>query len=116
MAKSAYQPMGVILSSQQLHEVEKIADTVLFIKKGVCLFRTGDASTPGYVLEIETTAARDELLQLLNDEQLTIQYNGGFYTITSLALTTDQIIAKLVNAGIRISYFRDITLSTKRFF
>jgi ABC-2 type transport system ATP-binding protein len=116
MAKSVYQPMGVILSSQQLHEVEKIADTVLFIKQGVCLFRTGDASTPGYVLEIETNAARDELMQVLNNEDISIQFNGGFYTITSLALSTDEILRTLVNAGIRISYFRDITLSTKRFF
>jgi ABC-2 type transport system ATP-binding protein len=37
IAKSVHHPMGVILSSQQLHEVEKIADTVLFIKDGNCL-------------------------------------------------------------------------------
>jgi ABC-2 type transport system ATP-binding protein len=116
MAKSVYQPMGVILSSQQLHEVEKIADTVLFIKQGVCLFRTGDTATPGYVLELETTAARDELLQVLGDEQVSIQFNGGFYTITSLALDTHEIMRRLVHGGIRISYFRDITLSTKRYF
>lgn len=116
MAKSAYQPMGVILSSQQLHEVEKVADTVLLIKKGVCLFRTGETATTGYALEIETASGRDELLQVLNDEHITIQYNGGFYTITSMSLTTGEILARLVNAKIAISYFRDITLSTKRFF
>jgi ABC-2 type transport system ATP-binding protein len=117
MAKSTYQPMGVILSSQQLHEVEKIADTVLFIRNGVCLFRTGDENkAAGYVLEIETGVSRDNLLQVLDDEHITIHYNGGFYTINSLSLTTEDIIKKLVNAGIRISYFRDITLSTKRFF
>ena len=31
MAKGAHNPMGIILSSQQLHEVEKVADTVIFI-------------------------------------------------------------------------------------
>src|SRR5687767_1477940 len=34
MAKSVHNPMGILLSSQQLHEVEKIADTVLLIKIG----------------------------------------------------------------------------------
>jgi ABC-2 type transport system ATP-binding protein len=116
MAKSSYQPMGVILSSQQLHEVEKVADTVLLIKKGVCLFRTGETTTQGYVLEIETAAGRDELSRLLDEEHISIHYNGGFYTITSLHLTTQEIITKLVEANITITYFRDITLSTKRFF
>ncbi len=118
MAKSVCHPMGIILSSQQLHEVEKVADTVLFIKQGNCLFRTGDTDTgmTGYVLEIETTAHREQLVAILADTTIQIQYNGGFYTITSATYRPADIIGKLVSNQIPITYFRDITYSTKRYF
>lgn len=117
MAKSIYQPMGVILSSQQLHEVEKIADTVLLIKNGACLFRTGEQHVAGEqnVLEIETTTDRDRLADILG-EGILIQYNGGFYTITSKTSTVSEMIALLLSNGVQVTYFRDITHSTKRFF
>jgi ABC-2 type transport system ATP-binding protein len=118
LAKSAYHPMGIILSSQQLHEVEKVADTVLFIKQGNCLFRTGDTNTTvtGYVLEIETTANREQLVDVLNDSSIQIQFNGGFYTITSATYQPADIVGKLVSSKIPVTYFRDITYSTKRYF
>lgn len=116
MAKSVHNPMGILLSSQQLHEVEKIADTVLLIKKGSCLFRTGEQekTATAFVIELETTVNRDQLLNVLAN-QGEVQFNGGFYTISSATLPAQEIIAKLVTAGIPISYFRDITHSTKRF-
>lgn len=118
MAKSLHHPMGIILSSQQLHEVEKVADTVLFIKQGNCLFRTGDTNTTvtGYVIEIETIANREQLVQLFSDADIQIQYNGGFYTITSVTYKPADIIGKLVSNKVPITYFRDITYSTKRYF
>lgn len=118
MAKSLHNPMGIILSSQQLHEVEKVADTVLLIKDGYCLFRTGEETKTagGYVLELETTANRDAILTMLGSEQVQLHFNGGFYTISSSTLTVQEIIGKLVSNQVPITYFRDITYSTKRFF
>lgn len=116
MAKSVHNPMGILLSSQQLHEVEKIADTVLLIKNGSCLFRTGeqDKTADAFVVELETAADR-EALQLVLGTQGELQYNGGFYTITSKELPAQDILTKLVNGKVSITYFRDITHSTKRF-
>jgi ABC-2 type transport system ATP-binding protein len=116
MAKSVHNPMGILLSSQQLHEVEKIADTVLLIKKGSCLFRTGEQekTATAFVIELETTINRQQLLSVLAEEG-EVQFNGGFYTITSATIPAQEILSKLVSAGIPISYFRDITHSTKRF-
>lgn len=116
MAKSVHHAMGVILSSQQLHEVEKIADNVLFIKQGACLYQSGNEKMSGHVMEVETKTAREELLGLLGKEQVQIQFNGGFYTISSSDLTVQQMISKLLEKQIEITYFRDITNSTKRFF
>jgi ABC-2 type transport system ATP-binding protein len=116
MAKSVHNPMGILLSSQQLHEVEKIADTVLLIKNGSCLFRTGDRekTATAFVVELETTANRETLQQVLNG-QGELQYNGGFYTITSSALQAQDLLSTLVTGNIPITYFCDITHSTKRF-
>ena len=116
MAKSVHNPMGILLSSQQLHEVEKIADSVLLIKNGSCLFRTGDQekTATAFVIELETTASRETLLSVL-DGQGDLQFNGGFYTITSKELQAQKILSKLVTGNVSITYFRDITHSTKRF-
>lgn len=116
MAKSVRNPMGILLSSQQLHEVEKIADTVLLIKNGSCLFRTGEGekTATAFVVELETVATRETLLGVLGGQGI-LHFNGGFYTITSKELPAQEILAKLVNEKIAITYFRDITHSTKRF-
>jgi len=116
MAKSVHNPMGILLSSQQLHEVEKIADTVLLIKKGSCLFRTGEQekTAEAFVVELETAATREALQQVLG-KQGELQFNGGFYTITSKELPAQEMLAKFVQGKIAITYFRDITHSTKRF-
>jgi ABC-2 type transport system ATP-binding protein len=118
LAKSTRQPMGVILSSQQLHEVEKIADNVLLIKNGACTYNTqlAAASIQSFALEIETTASRTDLLQILANEGIQLQFNGGFYTITSTNTPVHLILHKLIQKEIPVTYFRDITHSTKRFF
>lgn len=116
MAKSNHHAMGVILSSQQLHEVEKVADNVLFIKQGACLFQSGKEEMSGHVMELETNAPRETLLDLLGTERVQIQFNGGFFTISSTSLTVQEMIVTLLQKGITITYFRDITKSTKRFF
>jgi ABC-2 type transport system ATP-binding protein len=118
MAKSIKHPIGVVLSSQQLHEVEKIADNVLFIKRGSCMFQTKErsAEVKAYVLELETAAGRDDLIRVLGENNVNIQFNGGFYTITSTAHSAQEMLNKLISSQVGISYFRDITYSTKRFF
>lgn len=118
MAKATHNPMGIILSSQQLHEVEKVADTVIFIKNGNCLYSSNDKEEKitSTAVEFETTAGREAVLKVFEGENIELQFNGGFYTITAAALTAQQIIAKMVAQNLPLTYFRDITYSTKRFF
>ena len=117
MAKSVKHPIGILLSSQQLHEVEKIADSVLFLRKGKCLFQTGEKQTSSQtVIEIETTAGRERLQEIFQGHEVQIQFNGGFYTLTTMSYTPAQIIETMVSQQLPLSYYRDITHSTKRFF
>jgi ABC-2 type transport system ATP-binding protein len=118
MARGAHNPMGIILSSQQLHEVEKVADTVLFIKQGNCLYSSNDSKEKitSTAVEFETTANRDSIISLFGEATVELQFNGGFYTIVSSTLSAQQLIGKMIDAKIPVTYFRDITYSTKRFF
>lgn len=117
MAKGLHNPMGIILSSQQLHEVEKVADTVIFIKQGTCLYSSNNKEEiTSNAVEFETTAAREVVLEVLGNDKAELQYNGGFYTAISASYSPQQMITLLIQAGIPITYFRDITYSTKRFF
>lgn len=117
MSQSSRHPMGVVLSSQQLHEVEKVAGQILFIRNGECLYqsRTGEKTGEAFVLELETTASRETMTTLLGN-QAAVKFNGGFYTLESTETDAQTILKILVNAGIPITYARDITHSTKRFF
>ena len=111
--------MGVILSSQQLHEVEKVAHTVMMIKNGKCINHQTDSAPDlqkSTVIEVETTADKETLQQALNEQQVTIQFNGGFYTISADNCSSQKLIEQLIKQKVTVSYFRDITHSTKRFF
>ena len=118
MAKGTHNPMGIILSSQQLHEVEKVADTVIFIKQGNCIYKSNDqeGKITSNAVEFETKASRESIVVLFGEKDIELQFNGGFYTIISSQFTSQQIIEKLIDAKIPVTYFRDITYSTKRLF
>jgi hypothetical protein len=45
-----------------------------------------------------------------------VQFNGGFYTLSSSVLGAQELINLVFSKGIEITYFRDITNSTKRYF
>ncbi|MES2430681.1 MAG: ABC transporter ATP-binding protein [Bacteroidota bacterium] len=118
IAKGAHNPMGIILSSQQLHEVEKVADTVIFIKQGNCLYSSNDKATAitTNAVEFETVASRESIIDLFGETGIELQFNGGSYTIITANLTAQEIVEKMIAAKIPLTYFRDITYSTKRFF
>lgn len=119
MTAWANHPMGIILSSQQLHEVEKVADTVLMIKNGTCINHhttTEDYKPERTIIEIETTASREQIVEALAAIETDIRFNGGFYTISTSVTEAQQLISQLISSNIPLSYFRDITHSTKRFF
>jgi ABC-2 type transport system ATP-binding protein len=118
IAKGTHNPMGIILSSQQLHEVEKVADTVIFIKQGACMYSSNDVFTTAIdtTIEFETNASREEILQVFSNSDIDLHFNGGFYTIIAKRNTASEVIKTLIQSGLSVSYFRDITNSTKRFF
>lgn len=117
LVKSPTLNLGVILSSQQLHEVEKVADKVLLIKDGNCFWNKDllNAETDNeQVIELETSISRESLAALL-PEKIKIAYNGNFYTLSGDFSTTD-LLQILATEKVEVFYLRNITHSTKRYF
>ena len=120
ISNSVNNPIALILSSQQLYEVEKISDKVIFLKNGKYNEGAQEAAEEkqALIIEIDTDATREKLMEVFasfSPERLT--FNGGIYTayFDSSTKFSDVIIA-LGTADIRLTYIRDISASTRRFF
>jgi ABC-2 type transport system ATP-binding protein len=121
LAKSISQPLGIILSSQQLFEVEKVADKIIFLKNGAPILMDNllnNAEQNYSLIELETDASRDIILNCCNDLHLqNLTFNGGQFHI-ELAMDNgmNKLLTALVANNISIKYVRDITHSSRRFF
>ena len=121
IANSVNHPIALILSSQQLFEVEKISDKVIFLKNGQYRenVETAQENTPTpLIVEIDTTNSREELLAVFSTFNLEkLQYNGGIY-IAYFGEGTEYsaVLEALGKAKIELTYIRNISASTRRFF
>ncbi|OBW39442.1 L-cystine import ATP-binding protein TcyC [Chryseobacterium sp. MOF25P] len=120
IANSVNHPIALILSSQQLYEVEKISDKVIFLKNGKYKDNSevnGDDESQ-LIIEIDTNESRDKLLEVFKDFNLEkLNFNGGVYVAYFSSETQFyEVISVLGNAKAEIIYIRNISSSTRRFF
>ncbi|MFV0606252.1 MAG: ATP-binding cassette domain-containing protein, partial [Niabella sp.] len=121
MSQSLRNPLAIVLSSQQLYEVEKISDEVIFLKNGSPKSlketkMTGQQVTD-LIFELETTNSREELLQALAGLEIKdLQLNGGTYMITIAEIESTALLGRFSQHHINVKYYRNITHSTRRFF
>ncbi|MCR6721365.1 MAG: ABC transporter ATP-binding protein [Chitinophagaceae bacterium] len=123
LSESLSHPMAVVLSSQQLYEVEKVSEKVVFLKNGVPQIQskkerdsTSKVET-GLIIELESTATRNEItaaIQVLQPTQ--ISYNGGVYLLYFSSVSFGEVMQALAQSGLPIRYIRDISQSSRRFF
>jgi len=119
MARSRRRPMGIVLSSQQLHEVEHVADRMVLIRNGsgsISDAKQQEETENLCVAEIETSASREMLIAAMQGAEVQLHFNGGFYTLETKEMDAQELVKRLVGGNIPISYYRDISHSTKRFF
>lgn len=120
ICNSINNPIALILSSQQLYEVEKISDKVIYLKNGKYKEKDDTPLTQSQqlIVEIDCDCKREDLqktLQAIGLEKLI--YNGGIYVAyfsknTSFSLVLETLGAQLLN----VIYVRNISKSTRRFF
>lgn len=120
ISNSVNHPIALILSSQQLYEVEKVSDLVIFLKNGKYKDNTvtEENQNQQLIIELDTEEKRDKIIAAFASLQLEkLNYNGGAYVATFHGDTAfSSVLSALGNSGITVIYIRDISASTRRFF
>ena len=111
--------VSVILSSQNLHEIENVSDNVVFLRTGEMVF-SGDVNKLGEdrefnEFEISTTLPLEKLKEMHSGVEFE-QTGKTFYVKANLNLSAEDFITSIINAGGKITYFRDISASTRKLF
>lgn len=122
LASSYRHPIAVLISSQHLHEIEAVADNILFLKRGDVVY-CGPASAIGKdrdsnTFELGVSCDIERLRGVLQGPSYRkIEDNGVSYVVrTSLEVTAERLLRTLLEAGLSVEYFRDISRSTKSLF
>ena len=125
IAKSPFRPIGIVLSSQQLYEVEKTSDQVIFLKHGKQknLYEKSVSADEvqtenNLVLEFESSFTQSQLGKLFKTlEMISLQFNGGTFIVTFPEKYSIYDFMQLaISNKIPLQYFRNISYSTRRFF
>lgn len=120
ICNSLTQPIALILSSQQLYEVEKISDKVIYLKDGKYNDeKTVKASEENHlIVEIDADIERQQLMDVFKDLPLEkLNYNGGIYVAYFNESTSFSSVLELIGKSKHnVTYLRNISKSTRRFF
>ena len=120
-SQSTIHPIGILLTSQQLHEVEQVSDKVLFLRNGKPIFcgnkNDFEETRAQKVIEISIDARVEELEALLAGLVTTV---SGMNKITRITFPKEvdvkQLLNKLIASNFELIYYRDITNSTVQLF
>lgn len=122
LSHSCKHPMAVVLSSQQLHELERNCKNVIFIKQGKTIYsgkqqefannrNTNAFELGGHfnILELQ------QHLQFLGD--IKISDSGTVFIVnTPIHIQSQDILKAISDKQIPVNYFRDISKSTRQLF
>ncbi len=120
-SNSTIHPIGILLTSQQLHEVEQVSDKVLFLRNGLPVFcgnkKDFEATRNQRIIEISVDSRAEEIDQILDGMVNQISTLNKIIRISfPKEMASNKVLSKLLNAGIELTYFRDITNSTVQLF
>ena len=119
LAKSLRYPIAILVSSQHLHEIEAVADQMLFMKDGYLevLGRTADFGNDRSrnIFEIGSPLAFADFTKRLDDFHYHKTWSNGMTYFVSTPLETDgfALLQFLHQQQIPVQYFRDISRSVK---
>ncbi|MEO1450980.1 MAG: ABC transporter ATP-binding protein [Bacteroidota bacterium] len=122
LADAQVHPVSILLSSQHLHEVEAIADRLVFIKNGEALFN-GRREDFGQdrsenIFELGTSLSEEVVVERLRAHpELRLRSAGQHLVLhTPVAWEAERVLSTLLAAQVPVNYFRDISTSTLRLF
>jgi ABC-2 type transport system ATP-binding protein len=113
LAKSASNPMAVLISSQVLNRLEAISDNVIHLRKGQVAYRgpTGEIGSgrTSNTYECDTPLSQDVLMERIGAHVQDVRHNGVYYIITTpRAVSYPDMLRLLMNADVPFTHFRDI--------
>lgn len=120
-SQSTVHPIGILLTSQQLHEVEQVSDKVLFLRNGKPVFcgnqKEFEATRNQHTIEISANCNLTEIEAVISNYVTNI---NGFNKIVRITFSKDYtstfILEQLIKAKIELTYYRDISNSTVQLF
>lgn len=120
ICNSINNPVALILSSQQLYEVEKISDKVIYLKNGKYKEKSDTSADAEnhLIVEIDCKCDREKLLEIFKHQQLEkLTFNGGLYVAYfQQDISFSSVLETLGKSNIDVIYTRNISNSTRRFF
>lgn len=120
IANSPFRPIAIVLSSQQLYEVEKTSNQVVFLKNGAQknLNITSENKEKQFVIEFESTQSLSDLKVAFESLQLmSLEQNGGtLIAVFPDHITINDFMKTIINQNVTVNYMRNISNSTRRFF
>lgn len=122
IANSLRNPTAIILSSQQLHEVEKVSDTLIFLKNGRAIFNGKlseiSLADESNIFELSGDCNSEKLLKMLNNwEHIKVEESLSSLLVTvPKQYSSVDFLKVLADNQIEVTYFRNISNSTKKLF
>ena len=121
ICNSLSNPIALILSSQQLYEVEKISDKVIYLKEGKYKEKNDGNNVEAeiqLIIELDCDCDRDRLIKIFEPLNLDkLVFNGGIYIVYFKSnIQYYDILEMLGKNKINVAYTRNISNSTRRFF
>ena len=122
LASSFRDPIAVLMTSQHLHEIEAVADKILFLERGRVKFY-GEPGGVGaqlstYLYELDADVTEQDLRRVLPAALgYEVTHNGICFVVRVRDdVSPKAFLARLSEHGVVPNYFRDISTSVKRFF
>jgi ABC-2 type transport system ATP-binding protein len=119
IANSAFRPIAIVLSSQQLYEVEKTSNQVVFLKRGSQKnLNTENDVAKNCIIEFESSLNLSDLKHVFTAlEVISLEQNGGTFIATfPEKIQMNDFLKVVINQSIPMTYMRNISNSTRRFF
>lgn len=120
MSKSPVNPIAMVFSSQQLYEVEKISDKVIYLRNGKPSenLNLEEKERHHLIIELDSENSREQIEAIFKENSLQkLDYNGGLYILYfKEGISFNEVLVVIANNKLSIQYIRDISKSTRRFF
>jgi ABC-2 type transport system ATP-binding protein len=120
MSKSPVNPIAMVFSSQQLYEVEKVSDHVIYLRNGQPSNHTSleEKETDNLIIELDSTNDREQIENVFFKKELQkLEFNGGVYILYfKKGVSFNDVLILIAKNNCSVQYIRDISKSTRRFF